>query len=59
MYSDQWFVLGAADFLLWPVSILWAPINNWGRVREINYRATSEILGTEKNHRIAELDRQR
>ncbi len=59
IYSDQWIVLGVTDFVLWPVSILWSPINSWSRVRETNYRATAEALGPEKIRQIGELDRQR
>lgn len=59
IYSDQWVVLGVTDFVLWPVSIIWAPINSWARVRETNYRATVEQLGPEKIRRIGDLDRQR
>lgn len=58
-YSDQWVVFGAVDFLLWPLSIVWAPVNSYARVRETNYRATVEALGPEKIRQIAELDRQR
>jgi hypothetical protein len=59
IYSDQWVVLGVTDFVLWPVSILWSPVNSWSRVRETNYRATVEVLGPEKIRQIGELDRQR
>jgi hypothetical protein len=59
IYSDQWVVLGVTDFVLWPVSILWSPVNSWSRVRETNYRATFELLGPEKVRQIGDLDRQR
>lgn len=59
IYSGNWWVTGTADFLFWPVSILWAPANSWARVRETNYRASVEVLGPEKIRRIADLNLQR
>jgi hypothetical protein len=59
IYSKQWWVHGTADFLFWPVSILWAPINSWSSVRSTNYDATVELIGPEKVRQIGDLDRQR
>lgn len=59
VYSKQWWVTGGADFFLWPVSILWSPINSWSSVRSMNYDATVELLGPEKVRQIGDLDRQR
>lgn len=59
IYSKQWWVHGTADFLFWPISIVWAPINSWSSVRATNFDATYELLGPEKVRQIGDLDRRR
>ena len=59
IYSQNSVGLFVCDLLFWPVSILWAPINNHAMVKDLNYDATVLALSEERKNKIAQLDAKR
>ena len=58
-YTNNSVYEGAGEILLWPLSILWAPINNWAKVKDLNYDATVRMLTGERKNKITQLDTKR
>ncbi|MFT6332341.1 MAG: hypothetical protein ACJAW3_000675 [Lentimonas sp.] len=46
---------GVASFLLWPLSVLWDPINGANGASEINYYSTTSNIKREKNKDLKKL----
>ncbi|MFT7087333.1 MAG: hypothetical protein ACJAZX_000764 [Rickettsiales bacterium] len=46
---------GIISFLLWPVSVLWDPINGANGAQEINYYATTRNINRAKDRELKEL----
>ena len=55
-YTNNNVLQGTSQFVFWPVSIIWGPMANWGRVRQRNYDATVVFLTEERKKKLAELD---
>jgi len=51
-------VLGVANLILWPLSVLWDPISGYQGAKAINYDATRYHLSQQKKKALAELNDQ-
>lgn len=47
---------GVANLLLWPLSILWDPVNGYDAARSINYHATKSHVAKLKEQELQALD---
>jgi len=52
------YVVGVVDLLLWPMSVLWDPINGLNGAKEINYYSSKSAINRQKNKEIDELQEQ-
>ena len=52
-------VVGVADLLMWPVSILWDPIVGYQQAKTVNYNSTVNALRKAKQQEINELHYQK
>lgn len=50
--------IGIVNLLLWPLSVLWDPINGYEGSLEINYFATKTLVNNKKSKEIEELEDQ-
>lgn len=50
--------IGIVNLLLWPLSVLWDPINGYEGSLEINYFATKTLVNHKKSKEIEELEDQ-
>lgn len=58
-YTNNSILEGGTEIFLWPLSIIWAPINNWAKVKDLNYDATVRMLTGERKNKITQLDAKR
>ena len=49
--------LGVINLLLWPLSILWEPVNGYNGAEMINYHATRQTIFKKKQHETSLLER--
>ncbi|MES2961982.1 MAG: hypothetical protein V4694_06320 [Pseudomonadota bacterium] len=49
------YVVGVVDLLVWPISILWDPINGVNGAKEINFYSTLAAVKRAKNKELASL----
>ncbi|MDY6971436.1 MAG: hypothetical protein SV775_03805 [Thermodesulfobacteriota bacterium] len=54
-YTRQ-YALGLVDFLFWPLSMFWDPVNGNRGAHRINYYATKEYVSAEMEKEIKKLD---
>lgn len=55
-FYTRHYVIGVVDLLLWPVSILWDPINGLNGAEEINYYASLSNIKRAKKKEIDDLE---
>ena len=48
-------LIGLGDLLLWPVSVLWDPINGYNGAEKINFDNTKEFVNRKKELDVKEL----
>jgi hypothetical protein len=58
-YTNNSVLVGGTGIFLWPVSILWSPVLNWAKVKDLNYDATVRMLTGERKNKITQLDAKR
>jgi hypothetical protein len=49
------YVIGAADLLTWPVSVLWDPINGYNGSERINYDNAKDFVSKKKEMEVRDL----
>ena len=54
-FYTRHYVVGVVDLLLWPLSVLWDPINGVNGAEEINYYSTVSAVNRAKNKELADL----
>ncbi len=50
------YLLGAVDFITWPVSILWDPIAGYNQARVLNYQSSQACIQRIKKRELGELE---
>lgn len=50
------YLLGAVDFITWPVSILWDPIAGFNQARVLNYQSSQACIQRIKKRELGELE---
>jgi len=48
-------LIGVADLLLWPISILWDPFNGYNGSEKINYENAKEFVNKKKEMEVRDL----
>ena len=58
-YTNNSVLAGGTGIFLYPLSILWSPVLNWAKVKDLNYDATVRVLTEERKNRVSQLNAKR